>query len=258
MSLLEVNQLTKNFGGLSAVSNVSMYLDKNELVGLIGPNGAGKTTFFNLLTGVYVPTEGEIIMQTFEGEKILNGVKPDRINGYGLARTFQNIRLYKEQSVIENVMVAMHREQANSLFSTFFRTKKYYETEITLRKQALELLKIFNLEQLSEEKAKNLAYGQQRRLEIVRALATKPKILFLDEPAAGMNPNETAELTELIAQIREKFELTIVLIEHDMSLVMQICQRIYVLEYGRLIAQGTPDEIKNDPDVIRAYLGGDE
>lgn len=258
MSLLEVNQLTKNFGGLAAVSNVSMHLEKNELVGLIGPNGAGKTTFFNLLTGVYVPSEGEVKMHTHQGEKILNGLKPDKISSYGLARTFQNIRLFKDQSVIENVMVAMNREQGNSLFSTIFRTNQYYQTEVNLRAEAMELLKIFNLDQLANEKAKNLAYGQQRRLEIVRALATKPKILFLDEPAAGMNPNETAELTELIAQVRKQFDLTIVLIEHDMSLVMKICQRIYVLEYGRLIAHGTPEEIKQNPDVIRAYLGGDE
>lgn len=258
MSLLEVNQLTKNFGGLAAVSNVSMHLEKNELVGLIGPNGAGKTTFFNLLTGVYVPSEGEVKMHTRQGEKILNGLKPDKISSYGLARTFQNIRLFKDQPVIENVMVAMNREQGNSLFSTIFRTNQYYQTEENLRAEAMELLKIFNLDQLANEKAKNLAYGQQRRLEIVRALATKPKILFLDEPAAGMNPNETAELTELIAQIRKQFDLTIVLIEHDMSLVMKICQRIYVLEYGRLIAHGTPEEIKQNPDVIRAYLGGDE
>lgn len=258
MSLLEVNQLTKNFGGLAAVSNVSMHLEKNELVGLIGPNGAGKTTFFNLLTGVYVPSEGEVKMHTRQGEKILNGLKPDKISSYGLARTFQNIRLFKDQPVIDNVMVAMNREQGNSLFSTIFRTNQYYQTEENLRAEAMELLKIFNLDQLANEKAKNLAYGQQRRLEIVRALATKPKILFLDEPAAGMNPNETAELTELIAQIRKQFDLTIVLIEHDMSLVMKICQRIYVLEYGRLIAHGTPEEIKQNPDVIRAYLGGDE
>lgn len=257
MRLLEVNKLTKNFGGLSAVSNVSIHLDKNELVGLIGPNGAGKTTFFNLLTGVYVPTEGEIKIMTDKGEKVLNGVKPDKISAYGLARTFQNIRLFKDQSVIENVMVAMHRDQSDSLWSTFLRTKKYYETEEKLRAQALDLLAIFDLDSLADEKARNLAYGQQRRLEIVRALATKPKILFLDEPAAGMNPNETAELTELIEKIRREFDLTVVLIEHDMSLVMDICQRIYVLEYGRLIAHGTPEEIQSNPEVIKAYLGGD-
>lgn len=257
MSLLEVNQLTKNFGGLSAVSNVTLHLEDQELVGLIGPNGAGKTTFFNLLTGVYEPSSGEIKMETSNGVKVLNGVKPDKINGYGLARTFQNIRLFKDQTVIENVMVSMHRDHSDSLFSTFFRTKAYYETEAKLREKALEFLAIFDLDKLADEKAKNLAYGQQRRLEIVRALATNPKILFLDEPAAGMNPNETAELTALIAQIREQFKLTIVLIEHDMSLVMEICQRIYVLEYGRLIAHGTPEEIQSNPDVIRAYLGGD-
>lgn len=257
MRVLEVENLTKNFGGLAAVSHVSIHLDKNELVGLIGPNGAGKTTFFNLLTGVYVPTEGQIKMYTDKREKVLNGVSPNKISSYGLARTFQNIRLFKEQTVLENVMVAMHQEQADSLWSTLFRTKKYYETEKKLRKQALELLKIFDLDGLSEEKAKNLAYGQQRRLEIVRALATKPKILFLDEPAAGMNPNETAELTELIEKIRREFDLTVVLIEHDMSLVMDICQRIYVLEYGRLIAHGTPEEIQSNPEVIKAYLGGD-
>lgn len=257
MRLLEVENLTKNFGGLAAVSHVSIHLDKNELVGLIGPNGAGKTTFFNLLTGVYVPTEGQIKVYTDKGEKILNGVSSNKISSFGLARTFQNIRLFKEQSVIENVMVAMHREQSDSLWSTLFRTKKYYETEKKLRREALDLLKIFDLDGLADEKAKNLAYGQQRRLEIVRALATKPKILFLDEPAAGMNPNETAELTELIEKIRREFDLTVVLIEHDMSLVMDICQRIYVLEYGRLIAHGTPEEIQSNPEVIKAYLGGD-
>ncbi len=256
MSLLEVNNLTKNFGGLAAVSNVSIHLEENELVGLIGPNGAGKTTFFNLLTGVYVPSEGTIDLLTENGKVNLNGVKPDKINQLGLARTFQNIRLFKDQTVIENVMVAMHREQGNSVISSILRLGVHYETNKVLYGKALELLKIFNLEGIAEEKARNLSYGQQRRLEIVRALATQPKILFLDEPAAGMNPAETADLTNLIAQIREQFELTIVLIEHDMSLVMEICQRIYVLEYGRLIAHGNAEEVKQNPDVIRAYLGG--
>lgn len=258
MSLLEVNQLTKNFGGLAAVSNVSLHLEENELVGLIGPNGAGKTTFFNLLTGVYVPTEGTIELATENGMQKLNGVKPDKINELGLARTFQNIRLFTDQSVLENVMVAMHRERGNSVLSSILRLGNHYDTEIEMRKQAMYLLEIFNLDSIAHEKAKNLAYGQQRRLEIVRALATEPKILFLDEPAAGMNPNETDDLTALIAQIREQFNLTIVLIEHDMSLVMKICQRIYVLEYGRLIAHGNAEEIKQNPDVIRAYLGGDD
>lgn len=257
MSLLEVKHLTKNFGGLAAVSNVSLYLNQGELVGLIGPNGAGKTTLFNLLTGVYVPSEGTIELETQSGKQVLNGLAPNKITELGLARTFQNIRLFKDLTVLENVMIGMHAHGENSLFSTLFRTKPYYETEEKMREQALELLKIFNLEANQNDQAKNLAYGQQRRLEIVRALATKPKILFLDEPAAGMNPQETAELTNLIAQIRQQFNLTVVLIEHDMSLVMEICQRLYVLEYGRLLAQGTPDEIKANPDVIRAYLGGE-
>ena len=257
MSLLEVKGLTKNFGGLSAVSNVSLKAEKGELIGLIGPNGAGKTTFFNLLTGVYVPTEGTIELETENGKTLLNGIAPNKITELGLARTFQNIRLFKDLTVLENVMVAMHAHKGNSLFSSLFRTKAYYETEKVMKEEALELLKIFNLESFAQDKAKNLAYGQQRELEIVRALATKPKILFLDEPAAGMNPQETANLTKLIAQIQEQFGLTVVLIEHDMSLVMEICQRLYVLEYGRLLAHGTPEEIKKNPDVIRADLGGE-
>ena len=257
MALLEVNQLTKNFGGLAAVSNVSLKLEEQELVGLIGPNGAGKTTFFNLLTGVYEPTEGTVTLSTADGVKTLNGMAPYKINQLGLARTFQNIRLFKDQSVLENVMVAMHGHNHDAILSSIFRTKAYYETEAKMKAKALELLEIFDLAQYAQDKAKNLAYGQQRRLEIVRALATEPKILFLDEPAAGMNPAETAELTALIEQIRQQFGLTIVLIEHDMALVMEICQRIYVLEYGRLLAQGTPEEIRQNPDVIRAYLGGD-
>lgn len=257
MSLLEVDKLTKNFGGLAAVSNVSLELNEGELVGLIGPNGAGKTTFFNLLTGVYKPTEGTIKLKVDGEMKELNGKRPDKINGMGLARTFQNIRLFPDMTVLENVQVAMHREDGNSIFSSIFRTSAYYETEKNMREEAFELLSIFNLAKHADDKARNLAYGQQRRLEIVRALATKPKILFLDEPAAGMNPNETADLTSLIAQIREQFNLTVVLIEHDMSLVMDVCQRIYVLEYGRLIAEGTPKEIQSNEDVVRAYLGGD-
>ena len=257
MSLLEVKGLTKNFGGLSAVSNVSLKAEKGELIGLIGPNGAGKTTFFNLLTGVYVPTEGTIELETENGKTLLNGIAPNKITELGLARTFQNIRLFKDLTVLENVMVAMHAHKGNSLFSSLFRTKAYYETEKMMKEEAIELLKIINLESFAQDKAKNLAYGQQRELEIVRALATKPKILFLDEPAAGMNPQETANLTKLIAQIQEQFGLTVVLIEHDMSLVMEICQRLYVLEYGRLLAHGTPEEIKKNPDVIRAYLGGE-
>jgi len=249
--LLEVNGLTKNFGGLSAVSNVSMKVNKGELIGLIGPNGAGKTTFFNLLTGVYEPTEGTVSLEVDGQLKSLNGLAPYKRTSLGMARTFQNIRLFKDLTVLENVMIAMHAHSSDSLFSTLFRTKKYYDTEAKMREEAVELLKIFELD------TQNLAYGQQRELEIVRALATKPKVLFLDEPAAGMNPQETAQLTELIAKIQREFDLTVVLIEHDMSLVMKICQRIYVLEYGRLLAEGTPEEIKQNPAVIKAYLGGE-
>ncbi len=233
--------------------DVTLELNEGELVGLIGPNGAGKTTLFNLLTGVYEPSEGTV---TLDGH-LLNGKTPYKIASLGLSRTFQNIRLFKDLSVLENVMIAMHAHSSDSLFSTLFRTKKYYDTEAKMREEAVELLKIFELDTLKDEKAKNLAYGQQRELEIVRALATKPKVLFLDEPAAGMNPQETAQLTELIAKIQREFDLTVVLIEHDMSLVMKICQRIYVLEYGRLLAEGTPEEIKQNPAVIKAYLGGE-
>lgn len=257
-TILKVTDLTKHFGGLTAVSNVSMELEKGELIGLIGPNGAGKTTFFNLLTGVYVPSEGTVEIASDGKMETINGKKPDYINGLGIARTFQNIRLFTELSVLENVMIAMHREQGPSMFHAFLRTNTHYQTEQKMREEAMELLDIFNLREVANDKAKNLAYGQQRRLEIVRALATEPKVLFLDEPAAGMNPAETAELTGLIAQIREQFGLTVVLIEHDMSLVMDICERIYVLEYGRLIAEGKPEEIQGNEKVIRAYLGGDD
>ncbi|MBS4749911.1 ATP-binding cassette domain-containing protein [Granulicatella sp. zg-ZJ] len=257
MSLLEVKQLTKNFGGLSAVSLVDMTFEQNELIGLIGPNGAGKTTLFNLLTGVYVPTEGTITLKTDKGVVLLNGKKPYEISDLGLTRTFQNIRLFSDLTVLENVEIAMHSKKGVGLFDSFFRTPKFYKNETDMQEKALSLLSIFHLDEKSNVVAKNLSYGEQRRLEIVRALATNPRILFLDEPAAGMNPQETAELTELIYQIQRDFNITVVLIEHDMSLVMSICQRIYVLEYGRLIAHGTPEEIKKNPDVIRAYLGGE-
>lgn len=257
MSLLEVTDLTKNFGGLAALSNVDFRLEENELVGLIGPNGAGKTTFFNLLTGVYVPSEGDIILET-NGEKTkLNGKKPFKITDLGLARTFQNIRLFKDLSVMDNVLIAFHSKKGVGTFHSILRTPKFYQNEEELKKEAIELLKIFRLDGKLETLARNLPYGEQRRLEIVRALATQPKILFLDEPAAGMNPQETAELTQLIRQIQQQFKITVVLIEHDMSLVMNVCERIYCLEYGRLIAQGTPEEIQKNPAVIKAYLGGD-
>ena len=253
MALLEVKKLTKNFGGLTAVGDVTMHLNEGELVGLIGPNGAGKTTLFNLLTGVYEPSEGTV---SLDGT-ILNGMKPYKIASLGLSRTFQNIRLFKEMTVLDNVLIGMANQTSPHLLASFLRLPKYYQSEEELRQKALDLLAIFNLETEADTLAKNLPYGQQRRLEIVRALATKPKILFLDEPAAGMNPQETAELTELIRKIKDEFNITIMLIEHDMSLVMEVTERIYVLEYGRLIAQGTPDEIKTNQRVIEAYLGGE-
>lgn len=253
MALLDVKKLTKNFGGLTAVGDVTMHLNEGELVGLIGPNGAGKTTLFNLLTGVYEPSEGTV---SLDGT-ILNVMKPYKIASLGLSRTFQNIRLFKEMTVLDNVLIGMANQTSPHLLASFLRLPKYYQSEEELRQKALDLLAIFNLETEADTLAKNLPYGQQRRLEIVRALATKPKILFLDEPAAGMNPQETAELTELIRKIKDEFNITIMLIEHDMSLVMEVTERIYVLEYGRLIAQGTPDEIKTNQRVIEAYLGGE-
>lgn len=253
MALLDVKNLTKNFGGLTAVGDVTMHLDKGELVGLIGPNGAGKTTLFNLLTGVYEPSEGSV---SLDGT-LLNGKKPYKIASLGLSRTFQNIRLFKDMTVLENVLVGMANQNKLYLLASFLRLPKFYHSEAKLRQKAMELLAIFDLDGDAETLAKNLPYGQQRRLEIVRALATEPKILFLDEPAAGMNPQETAELTQLIRRIKEEFDITIMLIEHDMSLVMEVTERIYVLEYGRLIAHGTPDEIKTNQCVIEAYLGGE-
>ncbi|ANZ99421.1 MULTISPECIES: ABC transporter ATP-binding protein [Carnobacterium] len=257
MSLLEVKKLTKNFGGLAAVSMVNLELGNNELVGLIGPNGAGKTTLFNLLTGVYAPSEGTIDLTVDNKTQRLNGKKPYKITDLGLARTFQNIRLFKELTVLDNVLIAMHGKDKVGTLRSILRTPAFYQSEEKMKQEAIALLKLFKLETKEKELAKNLPYGEQRRLEIVRALATKPKILFLDEPAAGMNPQETAELTALIRQIQQQFQMTILLIEHDMSLVMKVCERIYVLEYGRMIAHGTPNEIKNNEAVIKAYLGGD-
>lgn len=257
MPLLTVNKLTKNFGGLTAVSHVNLELYENELVGLIGPNGAGKTTLFNLLTGVYEPSSGDVIFENSGKEQRLNGMKPYKIANIGLARTFQNIRLFKELSVLDNVLIAMREVEKSSFIANVLRLPKYYQTENELANKSKKLLEIFQLEDKLDTLARNLSYGEQRRLEIVRALATKPKILFLDEPAAGMNPQETAELTNLIYRIQKEFQLTIILIEHDMNLVMDVCERIYVLEYGQVIAEGTPEEIKGNPRVIEAYLGGE-
>lgn len=253
MALLEVNGLTKNFGGLTAVGDVSMELHEGELVGLIGPNGAGKTTLFNLLTGVYEPTEGTITLDN----RLLNGKSPDKIASLGLSRTFQNIRLFKNMTVLDNVLIGLSNNKKPHLLTSFLRLPKFYHNEEALKTKAMELLSMFDLQDDANTLSKNLPYGQQRRLEIVRALATNPKILFLDEPAAGMNPQETAELTALIRRIKDEFGITIILIEHDMSLVMEVTERIYVLEYGRLIAQGTPEDIRHNKRVIEAYLGGD-
>lgn len=257
MSILSIKKLTKSFGGLTAVSNVNMELEQGELVGLIGPNGAGKTTVFNLLTGVYVPTTGTITLSRGGMEKALQGLKPYTVCKAGLARTFQNIRLFRDLTVLDNVRIAMHKNVKYGLISSFLHLPAYQKEEKKLIEDSMELLRIFKLEDKKDEYAKNLPYGEQRHLEIARALATNPSLLLLDEPAAGMNPAETAQLTETIGWIRKKFNLTILLIEHDMSLIMRICERIYVLDYGMVIANGTPEEIKNNKRVIEAYLGED-
>ena len=249
--LLKVNNASMIFGGLRAVSNLTMQIDEGELIGLIGPNGAGKTTAFNMLTGVYEPSEGVI---TFDGQKI-NGKKPYQVTQMGIARTFQNILLFSELSVLDNVKIAFNSQVRYGLLEAVGRFGRYFKEEETIEEKALALLKIFHLEKFRDEMAKNLPYGEQRRLEIARALATAPRLLLLDEPAAGMNPQETKELMEMIRWIKKKFDLSILLIEHDMQLVMNVCQRIYVLEYGICIANGTPDEIKHNKRVIKAYLG---
>jgi branched-chain amino acid transport system ATP-binding protein len=255
MAILTVKNLTKSFGGLTAVSNVNMELQKGELVGLIGPNGAGKTTFFNLLTGVYVPSSGSVELDTGEKVEKISGLRPYSITNMGVARTFQNIRLFKDLSVLDNIRIAIHKNVKYGVISSFFRLPAFYREEKEIALEAEKLLNIFGLKSKMNELSKNLPYGEQRRLEIARALATKPEVLLLDEPAAGMNPNETAELTDLIEWIRKEFNLTILLIEHDMSLVMKICERIYVLDYGMIIADGKPQEIKSNKRVIEAYLG---
>ena len=253
MAVLEAKNLGIAFGGLRALQDVQFSIGEKEIIGLIGPNGAGKTTVFNLLTDVYVPTEGTI---TLENQSIV-GKKTYQITQGGISRTFQNIRLFKDISVIDNVKIAMNFQMKYSVLSGIFRLPAYRREEERVDKRAHELLQVFNLDEKAEDLAKNLPYGQQRKLEIARALATNPKVLLLDEPAAGMNPTETKELMETIRLIRDRFGIAILLIEHDMNFVMGICERIYVLDYGKVIAEGNPEEIRNNPRVITAYLGGE-
>ena len=252
--VLDVRGLGIDFGGLTAVDNFNLMIGRNEIAGLIGPNGAGKTTVFNLLTNVYQPSRGSILLDGVPTA----GKKTYQVNRMGVARTFQNIRLFKDLTVIDNVKVGLHQSMNYRLPEALIRLPSYWKQEKRTTDEAIELLNIFHMADLAGKQAGSLPYGAQRRLEIIRALATRPKLLLLDEPAAGMNPSETAELMEVIRRIRDEFDIAILLIEHDMNLVMGICEGIAVLNFGRVIAKGTPDEIRENPQVIEAYLGKKE
>lgn len=251
MAVLEVKNLSISFGGLRAVDDFNLEIKKGCLYGLIGPNGAGKTTIFNLLTGVYKPNEGIILL---DGENI-TGKKTIDINRAGIARTFQNIRLFKDLSVLDNVKVGLHNHNAYGTLTGILRLPKYHKIEKQMNNEAMELLKVFELDGEADTLASNLPYGKQRKLEIARAIATKPRLLLLDEPAAGMNPNETQELMDTIHFVRDNFDMTILLIEHDMKLVSGICEELTVLNFGRVLCQGNTAEVLNNPEVIKAYLG---